>query len=154
MGEVHEGLLETLSGETDELSAHAIRIGKKALEIDESGEVYISGGANLCRFPEFGDQEDLEKIFKQFEDKRGLSRLLNDMTRSAGLHIQIGQENRAFGLESCSILTRTYGTATNLLGSIGIIGPTRIDYPKVIEAIDRSSRKLSYAVDHFLNPNP
>jgi len=153
IGDIHEGLLETLAGKTDRLSAHAIRIGKKALEIETSGEVYISGGANLCGFPEFNNQASLKKVYQEFEDKRGLSRILNEMTRSAGLHVTIGSENQAAGLESCSILARTYGTTNSLLGSIGIIGPTRIDYPKVIKAIDRSSRKLSYAVDHFLNSN-
>ncbi|OGH00069.1 MAG: heat-inducible transcription repressor HrcA [Candidatus Lambdaproteobacteria bacterium RIFOXYD1_FULL_56_27] len=148
--EIHLNFLERLTDDAKELSAQAIRIGKKALEIEAAGEVYVSGSANLCEYPEFFDHHSLYKVYRQFENKEALASMFEALTKTEGLHVQIGGENRAFGLESCSVLASTYGTQGALLGGIALVGPTRIDYPKVIEAIGRSSRKLSYAVNHFL----
>ncbi|MDT8447030.1 MAG: heat-inducible transcriptional repressor HrcA [bacterium] len=153
IGEIQESLLETLAAEAQELSAHAIRIGKKALELDATGEVFISGSANLCQYPEFSDHLNLQKVYQRIEDKGQLYQMMDELTQTEGLHIQIGDENQKFGLQSCSVLASTYGSHDNLLGSIGVIGPTRINYPRVIQAINRSSRKLSWAVGHFLSPD-
>lgn len=152
IGEIQESLLETLAAEAQELSAHAIRIGKKALEMDPGGEVFVSGSANLCEFPEFADQLSLQQIFRRIEDKQKLYQMMDEMTQTAGMHVLIGEDNAKFGLQDCAVLASSYGNTEGLLGSIGVIGPTRIDYPRIIQAIDRSSKKLSWAVGHFLDP--
>jgi len=153
IGDIHERLIETLADEAQELSAHAIRIGKRAFAVERLGSLYLSGSANLCEYPEFKDSECLGKVYRQFEDKESLTTLFENMSQTEGLHIQIGSENQGYGLESCAIFATPYGSKGKLLGCIGVVAPTRIDYPKVMDAISRTSRQLSYAVNHFLTPS-
>jgi len=153
IGDIHDRLIETLADEAQELSAPAIRIGKRAFAVDRLGSLYLCGSANLCEYPEFQNSENLRKVYRQFEDKASLTTLFETMSQTEGLHIQIGAENHGYNLESCAVFATPYGSKGKLLGCIGVVAPTRIDYPKVMDAISQSSRKLSYAVNHFLTPS-
>ena len=134
-----------------ELSAQAIRLGVRAFEIAEEGEVLLSGESNLCGFPEFNDHNQLRQVFELLEDRHALFGALNTIERPEGLKILIGGENQSPNLAHCSVLSASYTFQNSQLGSIGVIGPTRMDYPKVIEALKYSSQRLSQVVSNFIN---
>ncbi|MCP4295903.1 MAG: heat-inducible transcription repressor HrcA [Proteobacteria bacterium] len=153
IAEIRHSLIDTLNSELTihkELIPQAIRLGKKAFDLEEQGDLYISGRSNMCAFPEFSDQENLEVVFKVFDEKRALVHFFSKVQNKKNVQIQIGNENKENGLDQCSILATSYGNRKNMLGSIGIIGPTRMNYSQVISAIGYSSQKLSMAVSKFL----
>jgi heat-inducible transcriptional repressor len=128
-----------------------IRIGKKAFDTTVVDDLLVYGHSKICAFPEFSDQENLEGIYRIVEDKNVLNSILSDAMESQGLYIKIGNEIAYDGLEQCSVVSSTYGNDDYLLGSIGIVGPTRMNYSMAISAIDYSAQKLSWAVGKFLN---
>lgn len=137
--------------EHNELIIQAIRLGKKAFEIEKSGELYISGRSKMCLFPEFSDQDKLRAVYSAFEEKSVLTEIMIQAMENEGIKVNIGAENRLLGLNTCSVVAGTYGNKGYTLGSIGIVGPTRLDYPQVISAINYSTWKLSVSLDHFLD---
>ena len=154
LNRIQDVLIETLSegqADYDEYLAQAIRIGKKAFDYDIPGELFISGRSNMLSLPDFCDQENIRDIYQLFEDKEVLLEAFEETVGDRGVSITIGNENSCKGLNKCSIVSTTYGSKDYLLGSLGIIGPTRMDYSKIISAIDYSAQKLSIAVKQFLN---
>lgn len=150
---VRNSLVETISNNTDEYDEtviQAIRIGKKAFSTDIENDVFILGRSKMCSFPEFSNQERLKIVFKVLDDKKILFDTLVSVMDQDGIQVRIGNENSNDGLNQCSVITGTYGSSDHLLGSLGIIGPTRIDYPKIISEIDYSTQKLSYVLAQFL----
>ena len=135
------------------LIASAIHLGKKAFEVDTPSELFVLGHSKFCSFPEFKDQERLEIVYKLLEEKTALSNILADIMEKEGVQIQIGKENNNHSLYKCSVVASTYGDKGKQLGSIGIVGPTRINYPKIIAAIDYSAQKLSFSLRQFLDHN-
>ncbi|NQU63151.1 MAG: heat-inducible transcription repressor HrcA [SAR324 cluster bacterium] len=151
--DIRNSLVETISGSTDqydETIIQAIRIGKKAFSIDIENDVFILGRSKMCAFPEFSDQERLKIVFNVLDDKKVLFDTLVSVMNQDGIQVRIGNENSYDGLNQCSVITGTYGSSDYLLGSLGIIGPTRMDYPKIISEIDYSTQKLSYVLTQFL----
>ncbi|PCI28460.1 MAG: heat-inducible transcription repressor HrcA [SAR324 cluster bacterium] len=154
ISEIRTSLIEKLSqnSETNQESLPlAIRLGKKAFDIEDQGDLYIFGRSNICGFPEFSSQQTLEIIFRAFDDKQALVSFFSDVMDIEGVQIRIGNENKTHDLDQCSVLATSYGNKENLLGSIGVVGPTRLNYSEVISAIDYSSQKLSLAVSQFLD---
>jgi len=150
---IRKSLVKTLSQkkeEYDQLLAQAIRLGKKAFDTDKPGDLYILGRSKMCAFPEFNDQERLENVYKVFEEKTALTDILSDVMENDGIQIKIGNENQNTGLNQCSVIAGTYGNKNYMLGSIGIVGPTRINYPEIISAIDYSAQKLSFSLGQFI----
>lgn len=154
LARIQKILIESLSegqADYDDYLAQAIRIGKKAFDYDISGDLIIFGRSNMLSQPEFCDQKDMRDMYQLFENKEVLLEAFEETVGKRGVNITIGNENNCKGLNRCSIVSTTYGSKENLLGSLGVIGPTRMDYSKIISAIDRSAHTLSIAVKQFLN---
>jgi len=151
--EIRESLVTSLSEVKDDHEdyfAQAIRLGKKSFDISLSSELFVLGRSNMCSFPEFQDQKSLSIVYNILDDKTALLDLLVDVMSNEGIQVRIGNENKYNELEQCSFVASTYGNHDHLLGSIGIIGPTRMNYPRIISELDYSAQKLSYEVDQFL----
>lgn len=142
--------LSELKNEYDPLIVQAIRLGKKAFDIESSGQLFILGRSRICSYPEFSDQSKLMAVYKAFDDKALLSDIMEEAMENDGIKINIGSENQHFGLNTCSVVAGTYGNKGYMLGSIGIVGPTRLNYPSVITAIQYSTEKLSFSLGRFL----
>jgi len=152
--DIRNSLVETLQRVMDgneEMVVQAIRIAKKAFDIDAESEVFILGRSKMCSFPEFRDQDQLAVVFKVLDDKKVLFETLVNVMEQDGIQVRIGNENKHNGLDQCSVIAGTYGSADYLLGSLGVIGPKRIDYQRIISEIEYSTQKLSYALTQFLN---
>ena len=128
-----------------------IRLGKKAFDVEPQCDIFIYGHSTICTFPEFDNHENLQLLYKIIEDKSIINRILTDSIESRSVSIKIGNENQFDGLEQCSIISKSYGSGDNLLGTIGIMGPIRMNYPITISAIELSAQKLSIAVGKFIN---
>ena len=151
--EVKYKILEELKeekAEFDRIYDRAIDIVKKALQAQhEETEVYIEGQSKLLDYPEFSDIDRLKTILRAFEDKSRLLKLL-DMTLESGEGVQVilGPESRVQELQELSIVSSPYRKKDVVLGVIGVIGPLRMDYPKIIPIVDYTARVLSEIMEN------
>ncbi|MGM0602125.1 MAG: heat-inducible transcriptional repressor HrcA [Bacillota bacterium] len=107
----------------------------------EGLKVYLGGTSYILEQPEFNDMERLKKVLKLLDQEETLSRLISDFSDS-DLEIRIGQENEIEDMQNCSLVVATYYLSNRAVGKIGVIGPTRMEYPKVISSVDIISDML------------
>lgn len=105
---------------------------------DEELEIYTSGATNIFKYPELSDTEKASEIIQIFEEKKQLKNLLSDkLNEGEGQNIQvyIGDETPLSSMKDCSVVTATYDLGGGMKGSVGIVGPKRMDYEKVMNAL-------------------
>ncbi len=107
----------------------------------------VAGQTNLMSFAELSDGSRLRELFEIFEEKRNLIHLLDQCIEADGVQIFIGEESGYQPLEQCSLVTRTYTVGDRVLGVLGVIGPTRMHYERVIPLVDVTARLLSTALN-------
>ncbi len=112
------------------------------LKSEDTTEVYTSGVNNILSHPEFSDLEEAKKIFKALEERELLVTLLGDDAEE-NVQILIGSENNIEQMRSCSIVRSRYSTEDGSYGKIGIIGPTRMDYTRVLNTMDSVTKSIS-----------
>ncbi len=147
--EVRERLkteVEQLRGEIAQLMQAAVDAGTEAVA-DSQEQVVISGERNLLTVQDFGnDMGSLRKLFDLFEQKTQLMRLLDVSSRAEGVRIYIGGESRVVPYEELSIVTAPYEVDGQVVGTLGVIGPTRMAYDRMIQIVDITSRLVSNAL--------
>jgi heat-inducible transcriptional repressor len=111
------------------------------LHSDEQGRIYLSGTTNMLMQPEFRDVEKVKGIFELFDQAQTLVKLFSEAP--AGIQVRIGTENTVEAINNCSLITASYSIDGQLLGTIGILGPTRMDYGKVLGLLDHLSKDLA-----------
>jgi heat-inducible transcriptional repressor len=127
----------------DLVLSQALEMGKRALEARTvDGELFIEGQTNLLGLPEFTDMSQLRRIFQAFEDKSTILRLLEKAMLAQGLEILLGPDSQLDGLEGLSAVASVYGGGDSR-GALAVIGPTRMDYSKVIPIVDYTARLVS-----------
>ncbi|MBR5793420.1 MAG: heat-inducible transcription repressor HrcA [Anaerotignum sp.] len=111
----------------------------KAIEITmraaEKVQVHMSGARNMLAFPEFSDIQKAKSLFQTLEEKDVLVTMLEE-SKGNDIQILIGSENTVQGMKDCSVITATYKMGDNTRGTIGIVGPTRMDYSQVISVLN------------------
>jgi heat-inducible transcriptional repressor len=125
------------------LYARALSLIKIALELDHESELYVEGKLNIFDYPEFAAVEKMKKILNALEEKEHLLKLLNKTMEARGVRIFIGSENELLEMDGCSIVTSTYSKDNTILGTLGVIGPTRMDYERIIPLVDFTAKILS-----------
>ncbi len=114
----------------------------KIFSIDDE-HLHLKGTQNICSQPEFADQERITRILELIDNQKILIRILNDsITNDENISIAIGQENKDELITNCSLITAVYKIG-EITGTIGIIGPTRMKYEKVISLVDYISNQIS-----------
>lgn len=138
--------LRALKSELSSLMNAAIELSGQVL--CEQGEEYVvSGETNLLGVAEFSsDLAQLRELFRLFEQKTSLVELLNLSSRAQGVQIFIGGESGLTELDGCSLITAGYELDGHMVGSVGVIGPTRMAYEQVIPIVDITARLLSNAL--------
>ncbi|NML13388.1 heat-inducible transcriptional repressor HrcA [Azohydromonas caseinilytica] len=140
-----KGEVEQLRGEIAALMQAAVQAGSQALE--ESDQVVVSGERNLLAVQDFGhDMGSLRKLFDLFERKTELMRLLDVSSRAEGVRIYIGGESRVVPFEELSVVSAPYEVDGRVVGTLGVIGPTRMAYDRMIQIVDITSRLVSNAL--------
>ncbi|ADQ15109.1 heat-inducible transcription repressor HrcA [Halanaerobium hydrogeniformans] len=101
----------------------------------DSVKVYLGGTSYILEQPEFNDLERLKKMLKLLDQEEMLKKIINSISND-DLEIKIGQENEVEGIKNCSLVVATYYISDRAVGKIGVIGPTRMEYPRVISLVD------------------
>ena len=143
-----QGELNQLQHELSALMKAAVQAGSDAMQ--ESGEdVVISGERNLLNVNELSsNMKSLRQLFDLFEQKSGLINLLDMSTRASGVQIFIGGESHLVPMDDMSIVTSTYHVNGKVVGTLGVVGPTRMAYERVIPIVDITSKLLSNALSY------
>ena len=106
-------------------------------------ELYLEGAANILEQPEFSNVEKMKALFRTFEEKYNIMKLLDKCFNSEGVQVFIGSENAFPGTNECSLVITNYKRGNQVLGALGIIGPIRMEYSRVIPLVDYTARLLS-----------
>jgi heat-inducible transcriptional repressor len=126
----------------DTLIARAIRICREALSFDSS-DVFISGLSEVLGLPDFMDIQRIKDISRAIEDKHLIIKLLDMLPQTEGVKVLIGTENPASEMRTLSMVVSSYREGDRPIGTIGIIGPTRMDYLKAITIVDRTAKFIT-----------
>lgn len=134
--------------EMDRLMAMVIEISQKVFVEQESGKDYVlAGQTNLMDINELSDIEKLRNLFEAFNQKRDILHLLDQAISASGVQIFIGEESGYAVLDQCSVVTSPYADEHRTLGVLGVIGPTRMAYERVIPIVDLTAKMLSTALN-------
>jgi heat-inducible transcriptional repressor len=115
----------------------------------ETEKVYLGGTTNILRQPEFNNVEKVRGLLQVLEEQELLCELLTADT-SNEIAVIIGEENKCLPMKGCSIVTARYAVDGKLVGTIGILGPTRMDYPKVISVVEFMQKLLSETLQQLI----
>lgn len=138
--------LKQLHSDMSELMTATVEAGTEAVAETESNYV-ISGETNLLEVEDLSsNMTRLRELFKLFEQRTGLIQLLDLSNRAQGVQIFIGDESGLAPLDGCSVVTAPYEVEGRIVGSVGVIGPTRMAYDRVIPIVDITARLLSNAL--------
>lgn len=136
-----------------ELSKHVagyeelIAIISSVLHEHESDRLYLGGATNMLSQPEFKDVDKVRTIFELFDQAQPLLNML--ASTPAGIQVKIGGENQLEAINNCSVITATYSIEGQSIGTIGILGPTRMDYRKVITILDMFARDMTNSMSRW-----
>lgn len=126
----------------DTLISRATCLCQKALCFDYS-TLFISGLSEVLGLPDFSDLDRIKEISKTIEDKRLIIKLLDKLSESDGIRVIIGSENPAAEMRKLSMVVSTYKEGARTIGTLGVIGPTRMDYSKAITIVDRTAKYIT-----------
>jgi heat-inducible transcriptional repressor len=137
--------LNALREDVATLMTAAVDVGEGALNADES--VVLAGERNLLQSEGLAsNMERLRRLFDLFEEKTSLLHLLDRSQRAAGVQIYIGGESNLVPLDEMSVVTAPYTVDGQVIGTLGVIGPTRMAYERVIPIVDVTAKLLSNAL--------
>lgn len=143
--------IQQLRNDITPLMQAALEAGNEAMA-DDSSHYVISGEKNLLDVEELSsNMKRLRQLFDLFEQKSGLVRLLDISQQADGVQIFIGGESGIAPLDECSVVTAPYEVNGQVVGSVGVIGPTRMAYERVIPIVDITARLLSSALTQQAN---
>ncbi len=127
----------------------AVELGEKAFMAEESGDddFMVSGQTRLMDYDELADVASLRQLFEAFNQKREILHLLDKCISAEGVQIFIGSESGHQILDHCSVVTAPYSVDDDVVGVLGVIGPTRIAYDRVIPLVDITARLLGAALN-------
>ena len=132
--------LESERGVAEELRRHAQLMVQAAMEESPRPKLRIAGQGLLFDRPEFLDSEKIRSFLRAFEDKERLLGLLERALISGGVQVLIGQEAALDGVSDVSLITSSYSSSGTNAGSLGVIGPTRMDYAKVVPLVGYTAK--------------
>jgi heat-inducible transcriptional repressor len=139
--------VDALRGEIAQLMQAAVELGSDAASTQE--EVVVSGERNLLSVSDFSsDMGHMRQLFDLFEQKTQLIRLLDVSTQADGVRIYIGGESQVVPFEDLSVVTAPYEVDGQVVGTLGVIGPQRMPYERMIQIVDVTAKLVSNALSH------
>ncbi len=153
LDEARERIVEEMKREKvlyDQLMVNALRLSQAAFEGEEDRTLYIDGTMNILNQPEFADIEKIKSIYVALEEKSTIVTLLEKVVDAKGIQVFIGAENSFEGIQDCSLITSIYSRGSCTLGALGIIGPTRMNYSRVIPLVDYTARLIGMFMEKGL----
>lgn len=144
--------LGTISALKEKAGAHGKIIGDvldavaEAIGEDEDLQIYTSGATNIFKYPELSDSEKASEFIQAFEEKQVLADMITDKLQkqeeNTGIQVYIGEESPIKTMKDCSVVTAAYELGEGITGTIGIIGPKRMDYEKVLDNLKNLKKQL------------
>ena len=135
----------------DRLLQNAVLLCERSLEGEESsgGDVYVDGASNILIKPDFDDVERMRDLFRMFEEKSRLIKILNECVHehpfSGDVHVVIGREHPSDSMRSCALITAPYQVGHNgSLGTLGVVGPMRIEYARIMAMVNYMARLIEH----------
>ncbi len=142
-------LLEELAevrSDVDEITQKVLDAMQEVCELN-AHDLVTSGEANLLQYAELSDINKLRDLFNVFNEKTDLLKLLDGCTTAEGVEIFIGSESGYSVLSNCSVVGAPYHVKGDIIGVLGVVGPTRIDYERVIPVVDITAKLLTSALN-------
>jgi heat-inducible transcriptional repressor len=140
--------LRDLQSDISRLMEAAVEAGSEAFEGDK-GDYVVSGESNLLRTPDLAaNMERLRELFGLFEQKTQLMQLMDIGQQANGMQLYIGAESGVAPLDECSVIAAPYEVDGQVVGTLGVIGPTRMAYERVIPIVDITAKLLSNALSY------
>lgn len=115
---------------------------------EDDMEVYTSGATNIFKYPELSDGSNASRLLGALEEKSELTSLLKRGNEEDDIHVYIGEETTVQNMNDCSVITTTYELEDGVRGTIGIIGPKRMDYEKVVKTLKNVKEQLGNVYSH------
>lgn len=146
--EINLGMISALkqqAGIHSDIVSDVIDAIAEGIKADEDLEIYTSGANNIFKYPELADQQKASEIINTFEEKQMLTELVQETLAdesNTGIQVYIGNETPIQTMKDCSVVTATYELGEGMRGTIGIIGPKRMDYDKVIGTLKTITHQL------------
>ena len=144
--EIRDRLLKLMSRERDrihELLDNAIALAQQALGTVEKPELMVEGTEVVLTQPELADIERVRRLLETFTDKAELVRMLNQLIGGPGTQVIIGEDSELTSDLDFSLVATTYGSGDRILGTLGIFGPSRMEYDKVVPLVDFLGKTVS-----------
>jgi len=144
--EIKKRILSEMAAEKakyDQLLSRALKLFRETFGEEIESQVFIEGASRILEQPEFADLEKMKRLFRAFEQKSVLIHLLDKCQQAEGVRIFIGSETKYSEIEGCSLVTATYSNPQGTIGTLGVIGPTRMPYSLVIPIVDYTARLVS-----------
>ena len=134
------------AGEYGELASSILDCISEVMTEEDDSEIYTSGATNILKYPELSDKEKMTGLLSTFEEKQMLSAWANDEPpeddKEHGIQVYIGEESPVESMKDCSVVTATYRIKEGVYGKIGIVGPKRMDYEKVVGTLENCMQQL------------
>jgi heat-inducible transcriptional repressor len=128
----------------DEILAKGLELGRLAVSADPAGaDLFLDGASNLLSSPEFGDLVRARELLRVLEERGRLHDLLDRVLEGDGIQVMIGAENPGPELSNLSVVAAPYRAGDRVLGTVGIVGPTRMEYARAIALVEHLTRVLS-----------
>lgn len=148
---IREAILNDLQADREAMNQgmlDAVNMAQAALENGPGKDGYVlSGETNLMEFSELSNMERLKTLFEAFSQKQGVLHLLDQCMKADGVQIFIGEESGYKAFDHCSLITAPYSVSDEVVGVLGVIGPTRMAYEKIIPFVDVTAKLLSAALN-------
>lgn len=140
--------LESMKENVNRLMQAAIEMAQQAIDTNsQDGDYVLAGETNLMGVSGWDDIERLKRLFDTFNQKRDILHLLEQSINAKGVQIFIGEESGYEVLDDCSVVTSAYESEGQILGVLGVIGPTRMDYERVIPIVELTAKMLGSALN-------
>lgn len=146
--EINLGLIARLkeqAGIHSEVIGNVLDAVADAIQVDDEMQIYTSGATNIFKYPELSDKQSAQEIISAFEEKQQLTELVTQTLsreENTGIQVYIGDETPVQNMKDCSVVTATYELGEGMKGTIGIIGPKRMDYEHVLKSMKRLQNEL------------
>ncbi len=151
MREINLGIIkdiEAAAGAHGAIVSQVLDAVADAIRTDDDMQVYTSGATNIFKYPELSGSQTAQDLISTLEDKKDLGELVRSGLKEEageGIQVYIGEELPVAAMKDCSVVTATYDLGDGMRGSIGIIGPKRMDYQKVVGTLQKVMDQLDGA---------
>ncbi len=144
LGSLDEGFIRELIKKLEEYKGVCVEAIQALAEVRErfNSKVYLEGVTNILKLPEFKDVEKIRIVLEVLEEEDFMAKMLAELSRGENLKVIIGEENPIDRMKECSLVTASYSLGGKIMGILGIVGPTRMDYKRVISLMKAMTKFL------------